>query len=442
MSDFWLLVSVFFDHFPWILLLYMPFVDRLRFSPCITAIINFVVMTGYLLIFKWIMMQPFYNLDIMFVYRTFQLAIILVLVILLVKDYVQKCLFVFGLMFPISICILVWASHTNNYITIIKSATYMDTAVLRIILSAICFPPAYVLWKKYIVPVVKIDNERQWKYAWTIPMIFTIVSLAYTENDFEITYMHFNQVVARMTLCIGVVVISIMQFRAITTAENRVRAEEKAKRSKMLMEMQAEQYNRIAEKIEKTRKSRHDMHHHINVVYQLAKENKTQQLIEYLEEYRNVDPTKEPIVYCDNITVNAIINHYTMLAKEKGITVQLDIALPQKLKIRDTDLCIIIGNLFENAIEAGEKEENKKITLRISKGNNYVYILISNIYSGIIKKEDSNFYSEKREFKEMGIGLSSVKTVVEKYEGRMEIEHTKGEFTVFIMMKNFNGNLT
>lgn len=442
MSSFWLITNVFLDVFPWIFLLYMPFKDRLRFSVITTGVLNYIALTIYLLIFKKITTAEFYNLDVMFSYRVVQIFVVLTLVIFLVDDYIEKSLFVYGLLLPISVVILVWASHINNYITIRQSATYLDTAVLRIIISAICFPFMYMLWKKYIVPVVKTDNRRQWRQAWIIPIIFSIVSLAYCENNFEITYMRFNQVIARFTLSIGVVIVSVMQFSNMNTEEKFVRAEEKAKRSKMLIDMKSEQYNMITEKIEKTRKSRHDIHHHINVVYQLAKENKIEQLIEYLEEYNKIDSTKEPMVYCNNSTVDAILNHYILLAKDNGIEVHLNVALPEELKIRDTDLCIVIGNLLENAIEASKKEENKRIKLRINRSNEYICMLVSNLCNGEIKKGHSGYYSRKREFKDTGIGLSSVSAVVEKYDGRMEIDHTNGEFNVFIMMANISSNLT
>lgn len=442
MSSFWLITNVFLDVFPWIFLLYMPFKDRLRFSVITTGVLNYIALTIYLLIFKKITTAEFYNLDVMFSYRVVQIFVVLTLVIFLVDDYIEKSLFVYGLLLPISVVILVWASHINNYITIRQSATYLDTAVLRIIISAICFPFMYMLWKKYIVPVVKTDNRRQWRQAWIIPIIFSIVSLAYCENNFEITYMRFNQVIARFTLSIGVVIVSVMQFSNMNTEEKFVRAEEKAKRSKMLIDMKSEQYNMITEKIEKTRKSRHDIHHHINVVYQLAKENKIEQLIEYLEEYNKIDSTKEPMVYCNNSTVDAILNHYILLAKDNGIEVHLNVALPEELKIRDTDLCIVIGNLLENAIEASKKEKNKRIKLRINRSNEYICMLVSNLYNGEIKKGHSGYYSRKREFKDTGIGLSSVSAVVEKYDGRMEVDHTNGEFNVFIMMANISSNLT
>ena len=161
-----------------------------------------------------------------------------------------------------------------------------------------------------------------------------------------------------------------------------------------------------------------------------------------MEEYNKIDSTKEPMVYCNNSTVDAILNHYILLAKDNGIEVHLNVALPEELKIRDTDLCIVIGNLLENAIEASEKEENKRIKLRINRSNEYICMLVSNLYNGEIKKGHSGYYSRKREFKDTGIGLSSVSAVVEKYDGRMEIDHTNGEFNVFIMMANISSNLT
>ncbi|MFR6562521.1 MAG: hypothetical protein ACLUR5_11495 [Eubacterium ventriosum] len=72
--------------------------------------------------------------------------------------------------------------------------------------------------------------------------------MAYCENNFEITYMRLNQVIARFTLSIGVVIVSVMQFSNMNTEEKFVRAEEKAKRSKMLIDMKSEQYNMITEK--------------------------------------------------------------------------------------------------------------------------------------------------------------------------------------------------
>ena len=69
-------------------------------------------------------------------------------------------------------------------------------------------------------------------------------------------------------------------------------------------------------------------------------------------------------------------------------------------------------------------------------------MLVSNIYNGEIREEHSCYYSQKREFKETGVGLSSVNAVVEKYNGRMDIDYSHGEFNVFIMMANLNGNLT
>ena len=115
MSSFWLITNVFLDVFPWIFLLYMPFKDRLRFSVITTGVLNYIALTIYLLIFKKITTAEFYNLDVMFSYRVVQIFVVLTLVIFLVDDYIEKSLFVYGLLLPISVVILVWASHINNH---------------------------------------------------------------------------------------------------------------------------------------------------------------------------------------------------------------------------------------------------------------------------------------------------------------------------------------
>ena len=114
MSGFWLITNVFLDVFPWIFLLYMPFKDRLRFSVITTGVLNYIALTIYLLIFKKITTAEFYNLDVMFSYRVVQIFVVLTLVIFLVDDYIEKSLFVYGLLLPISVVILVWASHINK----------------------------------------------------------------------------------------------------------------------------------------------------------------------------------------------------------------------------------------------------------------------------------------------------------------------------------------
>lgn len=79
-----------------------------------------------------------------------------------------------------------------------------------------------------------------------------------------------------------------------------------------------------------------------------------------MEEYNKIYSTKEPMVYCNNSTVDAILNHYILLAKDNGIEVQLNVALPEELKIRDTDLCIVIGNLWKMQLKQVKKKKIKE----------------------------------------------------------------------------------
>ena len=102
MSDFWLVINVILDAFPWIFLLYMPFKDRLRFSRITTVLANFVVLTLYYISFKRIIGEDFYNLDIMLAYRMVQIFVVLILCIYFINDFYTESF------------VCVWPAITNK----------------------------------------------------------------------------------------------------------------------------------------------------------------------------------------------------------------------------------------------------------------------------------------------------------------------------------------
>ena len=93
-----------------------------------------------------------------------------------------------------------------------------------------------------------------------------------------------------------------------------------------------------------------------------------------------------------------------------------------------TDLSIILGNLLDNAIEATEKlEVEKDIFVSLMYRKEKLLIKVRNPYTGDLKKDRAgNYISEKKDRENHGIGLKSVRKVVEKYEGVMEI-HTENQ---------------
>ena len=97
---------------------------------------------------------------------------------------------------------------------------------------------------------------------------------------------------------------------------------------------------------------RHDYRNHIQTMKVLAANGDLEGLKEYLDMLDTDLNTVDTVVKTGNAMADAILNSKISLAKSKDITVQVDAHIPVKLKMSELDLCCIIGNLFDNAIEA------------------------------------------------------------------------------------------
>ena len=97
---------------------------------------------------------------------------------------------------------------------------------------------------------------------------------------------------------------------------------------------------------------RHDFRSHIQSMKAYAAEGDLEAIRRYLDALDTDLATVEPVIKTGNAMTDAILNSKISLARSKGITVQADAQIPYKLKISEVDLCVILGNLFDNAIDA------------------------------------------------------------------------------------------
>ena len=106
--------------------------------------------------------------------------------------------------------------------------------------------------------------------------------------------------------------------------------------------------------------------------------------------------------------------------------------------VEDMDLCVLLGNTLENAVEACEKlNEGRFIRVEIDNRPELLSITVCNSYDGEVKRDKGVLLSRKREH-EPGIGLASVREICEKYNGTMQYYDEKDQFAV-IMLLNLQG---
>ena len=138
---------------------------------------------------------------------------------------------------------------------------------------------------------------------------------------------------------------------------------------------------------------------------------------------------------CKNYAVDTIVRHYIEQAKRAGVHTDVLLNLPEKTGVIDSDLCIVFGNLLENANDAcsRQKETERFITVSAALAGDNMVITVDNSYEGTILKEEGVFLSSKRNGK--GVGITSVQAVAEKYDGQARFEFSDDAFRASVMLR-------
>jgi sensor histidine kinase regulating citrate/malate metabolism len=239
--------------------------------------------------------------------------------------------------------------------------------------------------------------------------------------------------VSIMTLC--TVCIFIFNFISITLRSHN---EEQLKKS---LELQSESYlnelkivNRAQNEI---RYLKHDIVNHLNTIQALINQNNYSEIQKYIA---SITGTLKKTVKVSNTGIeelDSIINLKISKANESGIKVDANIRIEKVIKIEPQDYVSIIGNLFDNAIEAVARVDSdcKHIDFKIGLITSLLVIRIENPYRHKIVTRDNEFLSTKQNRKIHGFGLMHVCTLVDKYDGTINITY-ENNFVVEISMFN------
>lgn len=203
-----------------------------------------------------------------------------------------------------------------------------------------------------------------------------------------------------------------------------------------MLNLQTIQYEHMKNRIEETRRTKHDLRQTIAIMQIFLKDNDTEKLKNYIVEYINLISPDTIIKYCENYSLNAVLVYYRDIANKNSIKFQVEINDLSALYLSDADLVILFGNLLENAIEACLRQINGKafIILKIQTVNNSIVITLINSYNGLIKKFGNQFVSSKEN--RIGVGISSIVKIVEKYQGIHKFEYNDLVFNVSILFNN------
>ena len=194
-------------------------------------------------------------------------------------------------------------------------------------------------------------------------------------------------------------------------------------------------YREVDNMYRKMRGWRHDYRNHIQAMKAYAASEDWDAIKRYLDLLDDDLTTVDTVIKTGNPMMDAILNSKISLAASKNIKVIADAYIPVKLQLSEIDLCCIIGNLFDNAIEASVKlpEEERLIRVYMDLRNTQLYISFTNFTAGKkMKKEGKLFRSTKG--KGHGFGLIRIDAIVERLDGYISRNSEDGAFTTEILL--------
>lgn len=251
-------------------------------------------------------------------------------------------------------------------------------------------------------------------------------------NDYEGNHKGIFFVLFFITI-IGIV---IQLSSVILLIISRDTYKEKDKITQKYLNEQIKHYKYLEQREQDTKKFRHDIKSHMQVLSTMAKEKKYSDFDKYMDEINVRINNFGNHITVNNGIVDAIINKYYSEAVRKGIHVEVTGMFPNICHVNAYDLCTIFSNVLSNAIEAAEKSAEKKITLVCRYTDTNIVVITKNTFKDEGQFAHSKIVSTKKDIEYHGFGIENIKEAVERNNGMLDIEIQNPNFSITIMLGN------
>ena len=321
------------------------------------------------------------------------------------------------------------AKHPNLGI----NSASMDYTLFLLATSTILAIPVGFFFGKYgnkLVERLHIANV----YLMTLPFSGAILMINLFMRPLKYETFYVNRVGTAVRIILSIVlfiwvVMNVMFYFIVSILLDAAKSEQEKK----ILKIQEKQYDIQMKYINDSARARHDFRQILITLKNMAEVGNTDAVNACLADYMRELPTNETLVYTKNDALNAILNFYAAQAKNEGIEVSFSINIDKQQILSDVELCTMIGNLLENAIDAAKNADGKERFIELTMtthGGCWLYIVETNSFYGNIKEKNGEYYSTKGSGR--GLGIASIRTTVERYKGKAEFSHYEQEFYVNI----------
>ena len=180
---------------------------------------------------------------------------------------------------------------------------------------------------------------------------------------------------------------------------------------------------------------RHDIKHQLFTILKYIDDNKTDEAKEYIGVLTN-NYLPHILSYIDtgNTAFDAVVNAKIAVCNQKHIFMEVNVKKGTHFQLSSSDIAVLFGNLLDNAIEAAQFTDEKRITLDIQTNGSYLIISVKNSIKSTVLQTNADLITSKNDKALHGIGIKSIKNIVNKNNGMIQFYEEENQFCCHIMV--------
>ena len=319
-----------------------------------------------------------------------------------------------------------------------EEQAFSGFSVFAVLYNIFCILFVILIWhpaSHVVKDMVEDENLAQtWYVFWVLPVLIIGLNLVLIPK--YNTILHTQRFLrGYIVIVYALLLILALFYTMFLMMANILNKNQKLQQENLFLSVQQERYENLRSAIEEARQARHDIRHHFVQLSVMADDGNLEKIKDYLQNAMDKIPGFD-FHFCENQSVDNVIGYYYALAQKEEIPFDARVDLPQELSVNEMDLCLILSNLLENALEASLKTAKfrQRIDIKIYRhASNLILIQIENAFDGKIQQNHGIFLSSKRN--QNGIGIQSVRHIVEKTGGGCDFTYDNGIFTAKIMLR-------
>lgn len=304
---------------------------------------------------------------------------------------------------------------------------------------AASFPLMYFITIKVLRPIAEADSRLPfWRYLWLLPVSFFII-FRISIFPSNLTPLAEEAVAPSIALLCTWVFLTLLShyvvLRMLHEMMRKGELQEQLHLSALELSIRKKQYETLRRSIDETARARHDLRHFLLGLRAHVKARDCQSIQGYVNDFLSTAAPEEPAALCENAAVNAVLRHYAAMAREYGVRTSFSLDIPRHFPIQESDFCLMLECLFENAIEACARQKNARPLIRLSAktgGKQILALTFINNFSHEIHRDGEVFLSAKRDG--VGTGIAFVRALAAKYHGLTKFSYADGLFHASVLL--------